>query len=396
MLNGPSPRVAIFTAYFTPAEKAGGPVRSIDNLVKAIAPNTNLFVITSDRDHGAAERMPEVTSDTWQKYFGATVIYLSRKSETLGALRTVIRQLRPDTIYLNSLFEFRYSILVLILAYLHIIPFGTILLAPRGELQEGNFAIKRTRKRLFLAIGKSFGLFRGIQWHATSQDEAEDIVRMMNVSADNILVIRNLRTESAHSDRTNAEDAEDSKLRVLFLGRVSKEKNLAYALRVLLKVCRRVQFDVFGNYEDAEYLDDCRRLAAAQSANVQVTFHGHLPHSLVTSTILKYDIMFLPTVGENYGHSIVESLLAGTPVLISDQTPWRNLERQQIGWDLPLRDPAAFTRVLESYGNEELPRFPRVKVQDYARELFDDRKTLAQYVARFSLKNHGYSRHGLD
>jgi hypothetical protein len=32
--------------------------------------------------------------------------------------------------------------------------------------------------------------------------------------------------------------------------------------------------------------------------------------------------MILPTLGENFGHVIAESLLSNTPVLISDKTPW--------------------------------------------------------------------------
>ena len=35
----------------------------------------------------------------------------------------------------------------------------------------------------------------------------------------------------------------------------------------------------------------------------------------------EYDLLFLPTKGENFGHVILESMSAGTPVLISDTTP---------------------------------------------------------------------------
>lgn len=52
-------------------------------------------------------------------------------------------------------------------------------------------------------------------------------------------------------------------------------------------------------------------------------------------------------MGENYGHVIVEALVAGCPVLISDQTPWRNLEEKDVGWDLPLGHPEKFQDVLQ-------------------------------------------------
>ena len=380
-------RVVILTAYFTPAEKAGGPVRSLDNLVKAIASKSRVWVVTSDRDHGALHRMSSIQSDRWYEYYGALVYYASEKGATLGALRTMIRQLRPDTIYLNSLFQVRYSILVLLLAYLGQVAGAAIILAPRGELQHGNFAIKKWRKQVFIKLGRYIGLFRGIQWHATSQEEAGDIAKMMKVTSEDIVMIRNLKTATADADELDVGNAAATALRVLFLGRISKEKNLAYALSALQGVKRSVLFDIFGNFEDCDYLDRCRKLAADLKSNIQVVFHGQLPYASVASTLGKYDIMFLPTVGENYGHSIVESLLAGTPVLISDQTPWHNLERKGLGWDFPLDDPAKFIGILESYCKENsCPRFPRKNVKEIAQGIFDDSETEAHYFALFSTR----------
>ena len=39
---------------------------------------------------------------------------------------------------------------------------------------------------------------------------------------------------------------------------------------------------------------------------------------------LKNDLFVFPTLGENFGHVIFESLEASTPVLVSDQTPWKS------------------------------------------------------------------------
>lgn len=55
----------------------------------------------------------------------------------------------------------------------------------------------------------------------------------------------------------------------------------------------------------------------------------------------------LPTKGENFGHAIFEALNLGKPVLISDQTPWRNLSAAGAGWDLPLDSQDAFVEALQ-------------------------------------------------
>jgi glycosyltransferase involved in cell wall biosynthesis len=49
--------------------------------------------------------------------------------------------------------------------------------------------------------------------------------------------------------------------------------------------------------------------------------------------------LLLPTAGESFGYVIFEALAAGCPVLISDRTPWRDLDRSGVGWDLPLSRP---------------------------------------------------------
>jgi glycosyltransferase involved in cell wall biosynthesis len=60
----------------------------------------------------------------------------------------------------------------------------------------------------------------------------------------------------------------------------------------------------------------------------------------------KHHLFFLPTCGENFGHVILEALLAGCPVLISDQTPWRNLQAKGVGWDLPLDSVTPFQQAI--------------------------------------------------
>ena len=56
--------------------------------------------------------------------------------------------------------------------------------------------------------------------------------------------------------------------------------------------------------------------------------------------------MILPTFNENYGHVILESLTAGCPVIISDQTHWLTLSEKKAGWDLSLSDQQQFVDVI--------------------------------------------------
>jgi hypothetical protein len=46
---------------------------------------------------------------------------------------------------------------------------------------------------------------------------------------------------------------------------------------------------------------------------------------------------------------ILEALLAGCPVLISDRTPWRQLQEKRAGYELRLDQPDAFVEALEKF-----------------------------------------------
>ena len=79
----------------------------------------------------------------------------------------------------------------------------------------------------------------------------------------------------------------------------------------------------------------------------------------------------MPSLGEGYGHAIIEAMTAGVPVLISDKTPWRDLHAAQVGWDISLDDIDGFVSALNDFSqNDDLKRAKqREIVKAYALEL---------------------------
>ena len=81
--------------------------------------------------------------------------------------------------------------------------------------------------------------------------------------------------------------------------------------------------------------------------NVETNYFGSIKPDQASKIFYNYDLFFFPTGGENYGHVIAESLSMGTPVLISDKTPWRNLHDDDLGWDVPLDSEESFVTIIE-------------------------------------------------
>jgi glycosyltransferase involved in cell wall biosynthesis len=134
----------------------------------------------------------------------------------------------------------------------------------------------------------------------------------------------------------------------VFLSRVSRKKNLLGAVRAFEGVRGDLQLDVYGPLEDAHYWAECERAAAALSGDgLRLVHRGEVEPANVAETFAAHDLFLFPTLGENFGHVILEALLAGCPCLISDQTPWRGLEAARAGWDLPLARMSAFSEALQ-------------------------------------------------
>jgi len=103
-----------------------------------------------------------------------------------------------------------------------------------------------------------------------------------------------------------------------------------------------VVLDIYGPAEDEDYWSACKDLIAKAPVNVEIRYKGPIAPAEVVGVLAKYDVFFLPTLGENYGHVVVESFLAGTPVLISDKTPWTKLDELGVGYSGDLSNEDMF------------------------------------------------------
>lgn len=330
-------RVLAVTDYFLPGSNAGGPIRTLTNLAGQLAGEVELAVLTRDRDYADRAPYPGVPADAWTAWGAMPVRYLAPAARGLGGLRRVLRERAHDVVYLNSVFS-PFTRGVLLLRRLGMIDARPVIVAPRGELSPLPLRMKGTRKAAFLAFARATGLFRGVTWQATSELERGEILAAFPGAR--VEVVPNPTAVPAASVQPPAKAPGSA--RFVFLSRISAKKNLVDAVRAMEGAPGEVVLDVYGNLEDAEYWERCRRIAADLPPGVRVEYRGKLPFEAVDETLARYHFFILPTRGENFGHAVVEAMRAGLPVLISDRTPWRGLQAARAGWDVPLDDIDAF------------------------------------------------------
>lgn len=374
------PIILAFTRYYLPGFRAGGPVRSISNLAERLGEEFDFRIVTTDRDKGDTQRYPVAIPGEWVQIGKARARYLETSRISLLSLRQLINETPHDLIYLNSFFDPRFTLRVLVNRLIGRIPGAPLVIAPRGEFSPGALALKNLKKQIYLNLARKIGLYQNIRWQASSETEALDILRNLGPTAEGqIQVAMNLAPLVDTEDAAEIVDSVRTPLRVCFLSRISPMKHLDFALRVLAKVQTPVTFSIYGPVDSPAYWSECQLLISKLPERIEVTYHGEVRPSDVVDTLSTQDLFFLPTRGENFGHVIHEALRAGLPVLISDQTPWRDLEEKGVGWALPLDEIEPYVRAIMEVTNWS--RAKRVEcftqARRYARDFDSDRDSLS-------------------
>ncbi len=309
-------------------------------------PQYAFYVYCRDREFGTREELPGVTRNCWQPRDQTWVFYASFWRRIAPEVLRIIRNMRPDTIYVCSFFTREPTIQLLCLRRMGLIGRTAVILAPRGEFSEGALSLKSKRKRIYLGFAKLLGFSRGLIWHACSLEEVKSIRRVMGAKTEVILASNYPPKPSADGVKCHVPKQEGC-ARLIFLSRISPKKNLLGALEILSRVQAPVYLDIYGPIDDPAYWTRCRQLLRELPGHVTVCYRGPADPGAVGGILSQYDGLLLPTLGENYGYVIVESWAAATPVLISDRTPWTDLEVARAGWSIPLGDPWLFAQRID-------------------------------------------------
>lgn len=345
--RGRKRRILCFTSYFLPGFKSGGPLRSLLHLQEWLRDEYEFWLVTRNRDLGDEVPYAAVATRQWLPVGNARVWYLSAPHWLPGPIRRALREAQPDLLYFHSSFDFCLTIVPLLMRRFGLLPRRIpVLIAPRGEFSEGARSIKQLKKNVFLFFARALDLYGNVTWHATKDEEAAQI-RALWGDRVRVAIAPNLPSRIFSEVQTNRQPKQPGALRLVFLSRISRMKNLDGALQMLSGVTVPVTFDIYGTREDPAYWAECSQLIDKLPANVVGTYRGVVPPEAVLPTLAGYDAFLLPTLGENFGHVILEALLAGCPVVLSDRTPWRNLAASRAGFDLGLDQPARFQQAIE-------------------------------------------------
>ena len=147
------------------------------------------------------------------------------------------------------------------------------------------------------------------------------------------------------------------------------------------KVKGDIEFTIYGPKHVIEYWEECEEELNKLPSNVKWCWRGNVESENVVKTLKEHHVFLFPTLGENYGHVIQEALSAGCPVILSDQTPWKDLEENQVGFICRLGEEEKFIEAINSYVYLDKEKFKKVS------------NNTVKYVLKNNkqkIKNNGY------
>ena len=224
-----------------------------------------------------------------------------------------------------------------------------LVISPRGMMSTWAWQHRGWRKRASRALVHPGALEHATAWHATSDDEAQEIRALgfqqpVCVAPNGVEPPTDVDVEIARAHWLAACPAVAERRVALFYSRFHQKKRVLELIElwrthapadwVLLLV------GIVQDYTP-EQLESYAQKFPSQARVLAFSGTGRPAPYAVASLFL------LPSHNENFGLVIAEAMAHGVPVAVTDTTPWRRVNRNGMGWCVPWTEyPAALGRAL--------------------------------------------------
>lgn len=305
-------KIIIFIGHYLPGYKAGGPISTIKNYVDTYYDKCEFYIVCNDRDLGDQEPYKNVVLNEWNQTKQCKIFYTKLSNISSSQLLKLCSGM--DFIYCCGTYD-KYARLLCKLRKKELI--NNLYVASMGNFSPNAFKIKTLKKKMFFLYAKLVGLFSKIVWSFTSNDEMEYAKTIFKRKL-NYVIIHDIPQRPFSLEPSPKDDS----LRVVFISRICRMKNLFGSIKALMLCKSKINFSIFGSLEDLDYWSECQNLLSMLPSNISWKYCGDITPSEVVNTFNKNDLFLFLTNGENFGHVIYEALLGGCVPIISEKTPW--------------------------------------------------------------------------
>lgn len=328
-------------------ERHGGPSRSVRALAAALADmgdEVDLLATQPDRD---AEPIQAGRMRVLQFRRGLPAVICPSR-----ALRDHLHRESYDCIHHHSLW-------LRTLHYAHRAGVATgvpLVISPRGTMSDWAWRHHRARKWLAARLVHPGAPVGAAGWHATSDQEREDIGRRgfrqpICVAPNGVDPPSPEEMIQAHETWSRLCPAAATRPVALFFSRFHRKKRLLELIDLWLAAAPAewllLVAGVPQEYTVRGLTDRLRRRGAADRVMVFDGRDRPPPYGMAS-------LFLLPSHNENFGLVIAEAMAWGVPVLVTNTTPWAEVAGRQAGWCVPWAGYAEALRAALGEGSDRL------------------------------------------
>jgi glycosyltransferase involved in cell wall biosynthesis len=203
-----------------------------------------------------------------------------------------------------------------------------LIISPRGMLGAAALRFSSLRKKIFWRGLQASATRGAASLHATSRQEHDDIREFGLLNP--IAIVPNGVDVPAYDPKVRAETGQKT---VLYLGRLHPKKGIDQLIAAWARLEDKHSgwhLEIVGPLSGS-YPEELRRMIA-QAGIKRARLAGPLYGADKTRAYRRSDLFVLPTLNENFGNTIAESLAVGTPVITTKGAPWEGVVAHNCGW----------------------------------------------------------------
>jgi glycosyltransferase involved in cell wall biosynthesis len=333
----------------------GGPSQMVKGLSSALASQgVEVTVLTTDSNGDVGQPPLDVPLNQPVEQDGYQVRYFRcspfrRYKFSIDLLRWLSQHAKEfDLAHIHALFS-PVSTAAATVARNKKLPY---ILRPLGTLDPADLRKKRRFKQIYAALLEGPNLAGAAGIHFTSTQEAKiserfgthtpDLVIPLGVQPPQPPLVRGEKEEGMTAKgiaRMKWRIPDDQPL-VLFMSRIDPKKGLNLlipALERLLGSGLDFHFVLAGaSPQSPDYEKQIQEQLKASTLSSRTTITGFVTGELKAALLQDADLFVLPSYYENFGIAVAEAMVAGTPVVISDQVHiWEEVKGAEAGWVSP-------------------------------------------------------------
>ncbi len=320
----------------------GGPSQMVLGLAPALAKaGVAVTVITTDSNGDIGQKPLDVPLNYPIQQNGYEIIYFhcapfrryKFSLDLLGWLKSHAQEF--DLAHIHALFSPISSVAALICRQQKL-PY---ILRPLGTLDPADLSKKKQLKKLYAAILERHNLAGAAAVHFTSEQEAKISLRF-GISTRDLVIPLGVIPLPINKEMEEVgillDIPKDIPL-VLFMSRIDPKKGLNLlipALEKLLVSGQNFHFVLAGtNPQDPDYEQEIKSQIQNSPLRSHTTITGFVTGELKASLLQAAHLFVLPSYYENFGIAVAEAMVAGIPVVISDQVHiCEQIRESESGW----------------------------------------------------------------